>query len=215
MQKSVYSLVLSDGIVAEVDRLAYERGASRSNMINEILAEYVSIPTPEKRMREVFGRLERMMSGGTAFEQLLQPSDAMFSVRSVLSYKYNPAIKYSVELYRDQRPELGELRVSVRSQNATLMLTMLQFFKLWTRMEQSYIGPTEYAVEEGRYVRRFRYPEGENIKNEDIGEAIASYIDAFDRAIKLYFDNLTTPQYAVSGVESVYAGYVRGCGFIL
>ena len=41
MKKSVYSLVLSDDVVAAVDRTAYQQGVSRSAMINQILAEYV------------------------------------------------------------------------------------------------------------------------------------------------------------------------------
>ena len=64
----------------------------------------------------------------------------MFSLRSALDYKYNPSVRYSVELYQNARPILGELRVSVRSQNSSLVLAMLQFFKLWTRIETAYIG---------------------------------------------------------------------------
>ena len=52
MSKSVYSLVLSDEVVREVDLEAYRHGLSRSAMINQILAEAVSYVTPEKRMRE-------------------------------------------------------------------------------------------------------------------------------------------------------------------
>ena len=214
MQKSVYSLVLTDDVIAEIDRLAYEQSTSRSNMINQILAEYVSFVTPEKRMREVFERVERMLTGDV-FQMLLQPSDSMVSLRSALSYKYNPTIRYSVELYQNSDPILGELRVSFRSQNSTLTLTMLQFFKLWTRIEQSYVGETEYAIDSNKYIRKLRLPVGEELTNERIGEAIASYIDAFDRAIKLYFENLTSPQYAVSGVERLYAEYVHGCDLVL
>ena len=41
MNKSVYSLVLMDNVVGEVDELAYEMGTSRSNLINQILADEV------------------------------------------------------------------------------------------------------------------------------------------------------------------------------
>ena len=41
MSKSVYSVVLMDDVVDAVDRLAYEAGTNRSNMINRSLAEYV------------------------------------------------------------------------------------------------------------------------------------------------------------------------------
>ena len=54
MKKTVYSLVLSEDVVAEIDRLAYHNGTNRSNMINQILAEYVSYVTPEKKMQDIF-----------------------------------------------------------------------------------------------------------------------------------------------------------------
>ena len=85
MNKSVYSLVLSDEIVQEIDRLAFEAGASRSAMVNQILADSVRYTTPEKRMREVFSAIEQMLIG-SVFEPQLQPSDSMFSLRSALDY---------------------------------------------------------------------------------------------------------------------------------
>ncbi len=215
MNKSVYSLVLTDDVVTEIDRMAYELNTSRSNMVNQVLAEYVSYTTPEKRMRQIFERIETMLVGSDMFQMLLQPSDSMFSLRSALSYKYNPTIRYSVELYRNDETMLGELRVSVRSQNSTLHLTMLQFFKLWTRMEQSYVGHTEYAIEDGRYTRKLRMPKGGGPDEAALGEAIADYIGLFDRAMKTYFENLTSPSYAVVAVEKLYAGHMRADTIIL
>ncbi len=209
MNKSVYSLVLMDDVVAEIDRVAYEMNTSRSNMINQILAEYVSFVTPEKRMREVFTRLERLLGTESGFQVLMQPSDTMFSIRSALSYKYNPNIRYSVELYRDAHPVLGELRVTLRSQNSSLMLYMLQFFKLWTRVEQSYIGGTECAMEAGRYARKLVLRGGERPENEAIGEAIASYIELFDTALKRFFAMLDNPTAAIARVDALYAEYLR------
>ena len=55
MEKSMYSLMLMDNIIREIDRLAYERGTNRSNMINCILAEYLQIKTPEMQIKEIFG----------------------------------------------------------------------------------------------------------------------------------------------------------------
>ena len=124
--KNVYSIVLSSDIVEKIDRLAYENGTNRSNMINQILAEYVSYTTPEKRFREIFQHMQDMLEGGTF--KMLEPSDTMFSLRSALAYKYNPTVKYSVELYRGEAQELGELRVSLRTQNAGLLLYMTQFY---------------------------------------------------------------------------------------
>ena len=214
MNKSVYSLVLSDEIVQEIDRMAYEAGSSRSAMINQILAECVRFTTPEKRMREVFSAIEQMLIGGV-FEPQLQPSESMFSLRSSLDYKYNPSVRYSVELYQNALPLLGELRVSIRSQNSALVLALLQFFKLWTKIETAYIGRVECAMEDGRYYRKLRLSGVQEPTNEQIGEGIAAYINLLDSALKSYFQNSTEPALAVASVEKRYVSHMRGGGMIL
>ena len=128
MGKSVYSLVLTDEVIREVDRAAYAMNTSRSNMINQILAEYVSYVTPEKRSREVFGRLEDALAALDHFQVMLQPSDSMISLRSALAYKYNPTVRYSVELYRTDEPAEGEGRGFRRSPNHRLGLFISAFF---------------------------------------------------------------------------------------
>jgi len=209
MNKSVYSLVLMDDVVAEVDRLAYRMNTSRVNMINQILAEYVSYMTPEKRMREVFDRAINMLTGSGTFQLMLQPSDSTMSLRSALSYKYNPTVRYSVELYRDQQGAAGELKVLLRSQNNSLILYMNQFFKLWTRLEQAYVGDTNFKIESGRYTRVLRLPE--KVKsNEQMGEILAEYIKVLDECMKIFFELLDQPQTAAARIENRYRKYLAG-----
>ena len=45
MKKTLYSLVLNDEVVREVDALAHRMGTNRSNLINQILAVYVNYIT--------------------------------------------------------------------------------------------------------------------------------------------------------------------------
>mgnify|MGYP001078455945 FL=1 len=209
MNKSVYSLVLTDDVVAEIDRIAYENGTSRSNTVNQILAEYVSYDTPEKRIREVFSEVENLLTGSSRFQVMMQPSDSMFSLRSALAYKYNPTVRYSVELNRNLQPAIGELRVSVRSQSSALRLYMLQFFKLWSRIEQNLVGHVECAMADDRYIRRLAVAEGRKLDNEALGQAIAEYIRLFDTALKLFFNHLDQPETAIARVESLYGDYLR------
>ena len=152
MNKAVYSLVLSEDVVAAVDRAAAARGTNRSNLINQILADYVSCVTPEKRMHDIFSYMESLL-GGESFQVLRQPSDSMLSLRSALAFKYNPTVRYSVELYRDGLPEIGELRVTLRTQNSSLMLYMMQFYKLWMKVERAYLGECDYTVEGSKFCR--------------------------------------------------------------
>ena len=104
MKKSVYSLVLMDEVVDQVDRLAYSMHTNRSNMINQILAEYCSMLTPEKRMQTTLTQLERLLDQ-EGFQAMAQPSGSMLVVRSALNYKYNPSVRYRVELFRSPAPK--------------------------------------------------------------------------------------------------------------
>lgn len=206
--KNVYSIVLSSDVVEMIDRLAYENGTNRSNMINQILAEYVSYTTPEMRFREIFSRMQDMLAG-SAFKAL-EPSDTMFSLRSALAYKYNPTVKYSVELYRGAEREIGELRVSLRTQNEALVLYMTQFYRLWQRIEERLRGEAVAAVEiaDGKYAKRLVLEAHGGPAEIDVGRVIAAYIDAFDRALKTYFYHLEAPTRAAAEVEEIYRRYM-------
>ena len=46
MKKTLYSLMLNEEVVNEIDRLAHKYGTNRSNLINQILAEHVNLVTP-------------------------------------------------------------------------------------------------------------------------------------------------------------------------
>ncbi|MBQ3066350.1 MAG: hypothetical protein IJC98_08965 [Clostridia bacterium] len=216
MRKTVYSLVLSDDVVAQIDRLAYQYGTNRSNMINRILADYVSYVTPEKRMQKTFEQMQNLMNRCDTFKILMQPSESLFSLRSALTYKYNPTVKYTVELYRTPAEDFGELRVSLRTQNAALLLYMHQFFRLWMTVESRYIGKCSYALEDGKFMRRLslRPLSGqelsfEHITSETLGEWIYSYIDLFDRCLKVYFYYLENPNLAALEIEKLYRGFLN------
>ena len=210
MGKSIYSIVLHDDVVAEIDRLAYAMNTNRSSMINQILADYVSYTTPEKRIKDIFDIIERALTGNQVFQPLLQPSDSMFSLRSVLSYKYNPTVRYSVEIYQNEGDALGELRVSLRTQSNSLILYVSQFLRLWSKLEEKYTGNSDYAVSDGRYIRKLHPRANDSVKMdaEALGDAIARYIDTFDRALKAFFASLDDPNRAVTAVEKIFTEYL-------
>ncbi len=119
MNKSIYSLVLSDDVVDAVDALARTEGMSRSAMINRILAERVAYTTPEMRLRDILQSLARSMNG--EFMLAEPPTGSTLSARTSLKYRYKPTVKYSVEIYSENGKRAGELRVSFRTQNAQLI----------------------------------------------------------------------------------------------
>ena len=205
MKKSVYSLVLSDDVIAAVDRAAYQNGLSRSAMINRILAQAVSYTTPEQRMSEIFSQVERLLNG-EVFQSLSQPSDSMMSLRSALAYKYNPTVRYSVELYPD-RPGEGELRVSLRSQSSALILYLGQFFRLWAKIEQAYVGGADCVIQDGKYARRLKLPA--RVSHREQGAVLAGYIRAMEQGLRAFFHSLDDPRQAAAAVEQAYQNYLK------
>lgn len=194
MDKNVYSLVLLDEVVDAVDKLAYERNTSRSSLINRILADYLSCPIPENRIRDIFGFMEKMFDDLDNFQFRDQPSDTMITVRSALHYRYRPTVRYVLELYRRCEPEIGELRVSLRTQSSGLLCLSNDFFRFWNGMENDRIGSrfpggtVPCRIEAGRFTRRLQAPrEKANRANEKIAHAILGYICEFDSAMKMYF----------------------------
>lgn len=209
MKKSVYSLVLMDDVVAQVDRLAYSMHTNRSNMINQILAEYCSMMTPEKRMQATLNQLEQLL-GQVGFQALAQPTGTMLMVRSALNYKYNPSVRYRVELFRTVEPEFGQLQVQLRTQNQELIYYVNEFMLLWAELERKYLAKPRSKVENGRFLRNLRYNPNFDKQENAVGEAISDYVNHFDRALKLYFEYLSRPQTAVRMVEQVMEEYLAG-----
>ena len=215
MDKSVYSLVLSDKVVAAVDDMAYRLGTSRSNLINQVLAEYVSLVTPEKRMKDIFDELEELLlSDGYQIQP--QPSDSMLSVKSVLRYKYKPTIRYSVELYRDFKDAFGEIRVVSRTQSQGLIDILESFYNIWTQIEMmrnkgAKITDNSFKVENGKYLRQFVIASGcDSLTEEDIGKAIAEYVRCLDTAMKQYFTDFDP-----MNVKRIYSRYLLTTDVIL
>ena len=187
MAKSIYSLVLDDDVIALVDRMAYAQGASRSALINRILAEHVGYSTHEMRTRDIFRQMEYMLAD-TLLPMLGESGDTTMRLRSALSYQYNPTVKYTVALGREGGA-IGELRVQVRSRSDGFTLMMLQFFRLWAKLEEAYIGRTDISFEPGRLTRKLvphSREDGRIVETVD-GNSIAAYINALDGAMKAFF----------------------------
>lgn len=184
MKKSIYSLVLSDAVVAKADELAYQMHTSRSNIINQILAEHFSCTTPEMRMQMIFSGMESLMQ---QFRILEQTSAHMLALQSQLNYKYKPTVQYSVELYKHpETHQIGKLRIQLRTQNQTLLAALEQFFQLWILFEQRYLHPdAEYQLSSGKLERSLRNPD---VQEAQFGELLGDYVRQFDRYLKAWFD---------------------------
>ena len=217
MNKSIYSLVLSDEVVDAVDALARSAGLSRSAMINRILAERVAFVTPEMRLRGILDSLARSMTD--AFMLSEKPTGSTLSARTSLKYRYKPTVKYSVEMFFENGVRAGELRVSYRSQNAQLIGDLTEFFRLWAKWEEKYIADKInadilYTIGDMRFARTLNMPRGE-VSEETLGETVADYMAMLDGAMKEYFLELPDKQKAAERGEEFYKNSIARTSVII
>ena len=201
MKKSIYSLVLSDDIINKIDDMAYKSGVSRSSMINNILAEHISYITPEKQIKNLFDIIESNMPIG--FITMPKTSDGMIQVKKALRYKYSPTIKYSVVFYTREDYYIGELRVSLRTQNIDCLKLFEVFFNLWEKIEEAYTGNKPdgfYSLDRGAWKRKILYSD---IFEADIAENISDYIKKLDTCLQYYYSNYSDSD-IVYKIEQMY-----------
>lgn len=187
MKKSIYSLVLMDDVIRAVDEEACRLGTSRSNLINQILAERLSCITPEMRMREIFGSLAALAESGFLIQQ--QRSASLMTLRTALEYKYRPTVNYRVELLRMPDSHIGTLKVHIRTQNERLISLFNAFFVSWMQIEAKNFHAAglplpDSTVSSGCFTRSLI---NSQLSEEAAGNAINSYISLLDKAVKLYF----------------------------
>ncbi len=191
MKKTLYSLMLSDEVVAEVDRLAHRLGTNRSNLINQILAEHVDLVTPERRINDIFSAMEQLITPSRELVPFFAPNALTMSLKSSLEYKYRPTVKYEVQLYRGDSDSLGELTVVFRTQSAALIRSMTEFFRIWKSIEDAHLRPMmgpsapTYALYEGKFIRSIAIPT-RDCSSQELANVISEYIKLFDTMMKGY-----------------------------
>ena len=212
MKKTMYSLMIAEEVVREIDRLAAEKGTNRSNLINQILAEYVSLTTPEKHVSNIFDFIENMIGKMDGFLLHAQPNDMTMSIKSSLQYHYRPTIRYEVEMYRMPDSTIGQLKIIFRTQSPELLVGLTRFFKLWIRLEDIYIkqyfpkDAIRYGMENGKFLRTFALPNDLEYSEEQIANAISNYIATFDEMLKSF---LAEKYSSTQEMEQRYLAYLN------
>lgn len=209
MKKTLYSLMLNDEVIREVDMLAHRLGTNRSSLVNEILAEYVNYTTPEKRINDILSAIQEMMLPSEDLVPFFAPHTYSMSLKSSLDYKYRPTIKYEVELFKGIEEHIGILTVLFRTQSPALIDGMTDFFRLWTHIEETHLSPVlgcriDFKLYDGKFVRGLTQPD-KNCTSEELASAIGEYIRLFDRMMKGWL----TGQYDAHTIEAAYFSFMR------
>ena len=190
MKKTLYSLMLNDEVVREIDARAHRMGTNRSALINQILAEYVDYTTPERRINDVLSAIEALMQPSRELVPFFAPNSFSMSLKSSLEYKYRPTVKYEVELYRGREESIGQLSVVFRTQSLALIEGMTEFFRLWKQIEDAHLRPLtgaqiDYALYDGKFVRSLAAPDAD-CSSDELAAALSEYIKLFDKLMKAY-----------------------------
>ena len=188
MKKTLYSLMLNDEVVREIDARAHRMGTNRSALINQILAEYVDYTTPERRINDVLSAIEALMQPSRELVPFFAPNSFSMSLKSSLEYKYRPTVKYEVELFRGREESIGQLSVVFRTQSMALIEGMTAFFRLWKQIEDAHLRPLtgariDYALYDGKFVRSIAAPD-KDCSTDELAGALSEYIKLFDRLLK-------------------------------
>ena len=206
MKKTMYSLMLSKNIIDEIDRLACLKNTNRSNLINHIIAEHLSLYTPEMHIKEVFELITESMRGMNRFVIQELSSDSMLFIKSSLDYKYKPTVKYTLELHKSMDVCMGSLKIQFRTQSEILTGHLDTFFRFWIDLEKKHIHAKfdktaiSYKVNPNCFERDLMMPEGK-CENEVLSEAISHYIGMYDHILKLYLRN---PEMTLVELEQFY-----------
>jgi len=220
MAKSVYSLILNDEVIDKIDSMAYAMSASRSNYINELLADHVSYTTPQQRIKDILDAAKAFLEPKGKYSFVEMSSNSFMDIRSALSYRYRPTIRYCLEILKEEKGPFLKLKAQVRTQNNSLMTSIEGFFMIWQAIEKklitySYDEVEMTSYENVCYTRIFFLKEKIGINEEKLGKAIASYVVALDKAISIFMDNMEDTDYAVSRIYSIYREYYEDAKLII
>lgn len=209
MAKRLYSLMLNDEVVRAVDYEAHRLGTNRSALIDRVLAEHFEVPTVQKMINDIFGDIDELLSSAEGFNTFFAPDSQTFSVKSALSYKYRPTLKYELTLDNTSSQKLGDISVIYRTQSLMLLSDLREFFKLWSSIEQSVLDKNkaekiDYALYDNRFVRSVVLPKDKNYSAAQIAEALSEYVEVLDRSLKAYLNGAQDRE-----IVEAYADYIK------
>jgi len=205
MKKSVYSIVLMDDVIKAVDEKAYRLGTSRSNLINQILAEHLSCITPEMRMKDIFDSAENLINNSLLIQQRNSPT--FMTVKTGIQYRYRPTISYRIELDRSPDIFFGTVKVGIRTQNTKLSFLFKSFFQYFAKFEKNILSEKGcndycYSLDLTTFARKLIY--SKNMTDQQLGEAVGMYIKHLDRCIKFFFSSPETFSELSGEIEREY-----------
>lgn len=207
MKKDIYSLLLGREIVELIDDLASKTNTSRSNYINEILADHLSYTTFGQIAKDILSQAKDQLESIGGYVFVPMNSAHFMDIRAELNYKYRPAIRYCVEVYRSKNHYSSRIKANIRTQNRELTKSMEDFFSLWKEVEKK------------RHIKNSNVVSNESLNNNEkgfiriledksnkqvLGLETANYINVLHRSLYAFFENKEDYLKAKKEIERIY-----------
>lgn len=184
MKKSMYSIVLSDRVVEELDKLAAERGTTRSGLADRILAEYCRVQSHDIQTERIFDRLKTLFEDN-GFSPSRAENSGVMSIRRCLSCKYRPTVRYDIKLKQGSE-KFGTLRVWIRAQNSEISRDLADFYSLLISCESGERPmQRECSFRDGKFLRPLYYPNC-GASADELAVALCEYVRMLDDMLNAY-----------------------------
>lgn len=211
MSNKMYSLMLMEEVIKEIDRLAYDKRTNRSQLINEILAEKIGYQTENALLKNYKDMVLRQMDGRSAWQRTSHDTEQNVQVRTFLPYKYNPSIVYRLDFEMVDNRRMTVIRLFSRSSASLFIENLNNFFLKINQAELAYLkkmGVYKYInVSDEKnelYFVRYLPTDWMDEKNhKKDAEKIFAYLAAIDETLKRYFDELFEEEVLKELVERV------------
>lgn len=218
MQKNMYSLILSEPVIERIDQIAYQKGISRSQLIDQLLAQEVGLHTPEQKMRMVIEQVANIIQDQTPLQVKVRSDMGGMQFASYLRYKYNPGIRYHVEFQNQNGHLVGVLKVFSRSTSEDLLMHLSDFFRIFTvidtaRFQEFYRIPVSIQLSQESSNKFARVLVSSQMSMDDadpqlVAEYLSNYIMMLDEALRCYFTNLGKSD-VTQKVDQIYCKYMQ------
>lgn len=218
MKSSIYSLVIQDDLIRRIDEIAVNKGMSRSQMINEVLAEYLGISTPEYKINKIMDFICSEFLNTQNIRMISNNKGSSIKLKTNIRYKYNPQLQFMLELKGKNKNKLATLKIQSRTQSEDFLKYLIEFFYILTEIEKymdigfrrNRIKVGHFVVDGNRFYRDFYYDwTSDKYSAEKLSRFLINYINMIDEAIGVYFDNLECPDDLIIKIREVYKRHIE------
>ncbi|MCT4634397.1 MAG: hypothetical protein N4A76_16925 [Firmicutes bacterium] len=218
MKSSIYSLLVQDNLMEKVDDIALEKGMSRSQMVNEIFAEYLGISTPEYKINKVMDFICKEFLDTSSIRIMSNNKGSSIKLMTNIKYKYNPQLHYMLELKGKNKDKLATLKIQSRTQSKVFLDHLVKFFVLFTEIERIYeigfrknvIDKSYFVVEGNRFLRDFYYDwTNDSYSPEGLSQFLINYISMINESVNIYFENIADSKTTVILMTAIYRKYME------